>query len=404
MRDHAARMARLLERHPDVTTVAGDAEILVKRDELLVLGRHADAVHEAARRWVDSREDIAEIGVARLRLRAGAGVDAADLTHQLRGGASAHRTSSVTPNHVLRGEPGYTGGPFGAPTPVAALPAPERGPGHHGHEHGHGRRVTVAVLDTGIDPHPWFDGTDWFGACDEQDREVLDADQDWELDSEAGHGTFIAGVMLNRLPSAYLRIERVLGSDGVADEVELLRGLARLHQRTAAGAHRPDIVNLSLGCFTFDDKPSPVLADAVARLSRHALVVAAAGNAGLDRPFWPAALKDVVAVAALAEADGPDGPQRASFSNYGWWVDAAARGENITSSFVTHGSEHGREFHGYASWSGTSFAAPFVAGSIAALMDAKGMSARDAAAELLDPDGIRLPDLGVVVDGGTGRA
>jgi subtilisin family serine protease len=125
-------------------------------------------------------------------------------------------------------------------------------------------------------------------------------------------------------------------------------------------------------------------------------VVAAAGNFDSDRPYWPAALKDVVAVAALA--DGADGePERASFSNYGWWVDAAAPGVRIKSTFLTHGQEDGKEFHGYAKWSGTSFAAPVVAGRIAALMSAKALPVRYAAMELLDPAGVRIPDLGVVV-------
>ncbi|GAA2044423.1 hypothetical protein GCM10009839_55030 [Catenulispora yoronensis] len=389
------RLARLLETHPDVVHIDGATEALIKKDELLVLGTHADAVHESARRWIDTREDFAELGVARLRLRPGAGVDTAGLVHDLRGGAGAHRRTSVTPNHVLRGAPDMTGGPFGPPAPAAELAAPAAGPDT-------GRRAVVGILDTGIDPHPWFAGSEWYGACGSDEYEVLDPAADWDLDSETGHGTFIAGVVLQQAPNAYLRVERVLGTDGVADELELLRGLARIQARSAAAADRLDVVNLSLGCFTFDDRPSPVLSHAVAHLARHSVVVAAAGNDDSDRPYWPAALKDVTAVAALAREDGEDGPERASFSNYGWWVDAAAPGEQVTSSFLTHGRENGQDFHGYAAWSGTSFAAPYVAGRIAALMSSKDMTAHDAAREVLDPAaGLRLPDLGVVVSAGS---
>jgi len=391
MTDYAARIARLLGRRPDVAHLE-QADALIKRDELLVLDRHVAAVHDAARRWVDSREDFSEIGVARLRLREGARVDAGELVHELRGGAQAHRRTSVTPNHVMHGQPGYIGGPFGVPTFATALAAPVSNGGH-------ARRAIVGVLDTGIDAHPWFENADWFGECGNDVQDVLDENHDDWLDSESGHGTFIAGVVLQQAPSAYLRIERVLASDGVCDELELLQGLARLQRRCAAGGDPLDIVNLSLGCFTFDDRPSPVLADAISRLGRGTVVVASAGNDASDRPFWPAALKDTIAVAALAEDEGPDGAERASFSNYGWWVDACAPGENVASTFVTFNQANGTEFQGYATWSGTSFAAPRVAGSIAALMSAKDISARDAANLLLDPaTGTHIPDLGIVVD------
>jgi len=396
MRNHAARLDRLLENHPDIVHFEGATEALIKKDELLVLGTHADAVHEQARRWVDSREDFTELGVARLRLRPGAGTSAPELVHELRGGAGAHRRMSVTPNHVMQGNPDWTGGPFGPPRPTAALPIPA-GNGTAG------RRVTVAVLDTGIAEHPWFEDCAWYGGCTPDEYESLDFSPDWELDCEAGHGTFIAGVVLQQAPNAFLRVERVLGADGVTDELELLHGLRRVQARATAAGDRLDLLSLSLGCFTFDDRPSPVLADAVARLARHTVIVAAAGNQGTDRPYWPAALKDVVAVAALARETGPDGPERASFSNHGWWVDACAPGEDVASSFLTHGRENGQSFHGYATWSGTSFAAPYVTGSIAALMAAKDMTARDALGDLLDSAVGRIPDLGVVVGPAAGR-
>src|SRR5258708_15864706 len=72
---------RTLHQHPEVAHIEHPAETLVKRDELLVLGRHADAVHDAARRWVDRREDFAELGLARLHLRPRSVTDAGALVH-----------------------------------------------------------------------------------------------------------------------------------------------------------------------------------------------------------------------------------------------------------------------------------------------------------------------------------
>lgn len=387
MTDHAAWLARILETHPDVVHVGGATETLIKRDELLVLDTHADEVHDKARRWVDSREDSAAPGVTRLRLVAG--TDAADLTHNLRGGAKAHRRWSVTPNHVLSGAPSWGGGPKGRPTPVGDIPAPI------GTEGG-ARPVTIGILDTGVDEHPWFANEPWYLACTQAQHEALNPADELDMESESGHGTFIAGLLMQEAPNAYLRFERVLSPAGVTDEVELLNGLDRIERQTQAEGDHLDILNLSLGCYTFDDRPSPVLNDAITRLGRRTLVVAAAGNFDSDRPYWPAALKEVCAVAALTRSASGE-PERASFSNYGWWVDAAAPGVRLKSAFLTHGREDGKEFHGYAKWSGTSFAAPVVAGRIAALMSAKDMSVRDAVTEVLDPAGTRIPDLGVIV-------
>ncbi|WP_460370798.1 S8 family serine peptidase, partial [Actinocorallia lasiicapitis] len=237
------------------------------------------------------------------------------------------------------------------------------------------REVIVAVLDTGLDPHPWWEESDWYAAQREEVAQVLDADLDYELDAQAGHGTFVAGVVLRQAPTARIVARRVIGGDGVGDELDVMRALHGL---------RADVVNLSLGCHTFDDRPSPLLQRAVAALGRATVVTACAGNTASDRPFWPAALKTVLAVAAL------DGDERAYFSNYGWWVDACAQGVGVESSFVRFG-----EFAGYAAWSGTSFAAPAVAGTIAAGL-ASGRSPAEATDAVMS-SGPTLPDLGAII-------
>jgi len=117
------------------------------------------------------------------------------------------------------------------------------------------------------------------------------------------------------------------------------------------------VINMSFGTVTCNNEPPPLLADAIAsKLDAHGglIIVASAGNDSSDRPSWPAALPDVIAVGALA-----DDITRACFSNYngdfGAWVDAWAPGQEVSPS-ATSGQ-----------WSGTSFAAPQVTAALVAM-------------------------------------
>ena len=395
--DHAARLERLLARHDDIQAVPGASGngTLIRKDQLLVVSRDADAVHDQASRWVDRREDD-ESGVTVLHLRPGARVDVCELTSSL-SGDSRHKRVNAGPNHILMAAPHWGPGPFDDPTPSSDVPAepiatvPAK------------RAVEVAVLDTGIAEHPWFIDRKWFAACGDDVREAPDADGDTQLDSVAGHGTFIAGVVLQQAPEANIHVGRIITGDGTTDEVTLLRGLSKLRAQARKSATPIDIISLSLGCYTHDDRPSPVLEHAFNSIDIDTVVVCCAGNAASNRPFWPAALKRVIAVASL-DAEGRD---RATFSNYGWWVDAATMGDQVVSSFFTFdgtGPQGPESFHGYATWSGTSFAAPRVAGAIAARAAAEDIPATRAAAGLLNgAANPSMPDLGVLVDVPAGR-
>jgi hypothetical protein len=293
----------------------------------------------------------------------------------------------VAPNHVLvgegaitlTGEPRLQGGPGSSvrrATPPRALPLRTT-------RSGDGKGVRIAVLDTGIFDHQWLTAVQRAAGS----SDVWDVESDGYADAESGHGTFIAGLILQVAPAAEVYIVKVLDSHGVGDDAAVAQAMEQLPQDV-------DIVNLSLGGYTDDDSAPLAISCALnAMRKQRNVVVAAAGNAGRARPFWPAAFKQVVAVGAVDAKDGHW--RKADFSNYGWWVDAAARGVNLQSTFGKGKTKAAQGdmpdpadptivFQGWAAWDGTSFAAPITAAMLARTMSRNGFTtAAEAQAQLL---------------------
>ncbi len=238
------------------------------------------------------------------------------------------------------------------------------------------------------------------------DEDIPDDNTDDFLDRQAGHGTFIAGIVRRLAPHAAVHIEGVLTSFGDGDDFSVTRSLDQLIDRLrkqGASLSRL-IINLSFGGYTDNDEPPPVLTAAIDRLVERGVVfVAAAGNDNSARKLWPAALPDVIGVGAL------DSAGKAWFSNYGGWVDACAPGVDVVSTFFERNFGAGDfgtgfdpdDYRGFAQWSGTSFAAPKVAAAIADELQSLGSkaTAQQAAKNVVyDYRKYRVADLGVVVN------
>jgi subtilisin family serine protease len=268
-------------------------------------------------------------------------------------------------------------------------------------------RPKVLVLDTGLSTlrcgagpaHPYLrdavvihpDWRDDLDATAIDDEDEPDADHDQRLDLQSGHGTFVVGLIRRLCPDAEIHVDGVLSGLTTSDDATVGLGIQRAVRRT--GPDGPDIVVMTISAYTDDDEPPP-LADWIRKYLGDALLVAAAGNNGSNRPAFPAALPDVVAVGALGEGG------RAPFSNYGGWVDACAPAVDVVSTFFTDFEEEvqgsRRCYRGWAKWSGTSFAAPKVAAAIGQRMYVHGISAHDAWKQLSRSATLRSPDLGVV--------
>jgi hypothetical protein len=294
----------------------------------------------------------------------------------------------IAPNHVLVGESGaitLTGEPRlqgGPGSSVRVAPLPKAMP-LRTTRRGDGKGVRIAVLDTGLFAHPWLTAVQKATASDD----VWDVDHDDYADAESGHGTFISGLILQVVPAAEVYVVKVLDSLGVGDDSTVAAAMEQLPQDV-------DIVNLSLGGYTMDDAAPLAISCALnAMRKQRNVVVAAAGNAGKSRPFWPAAFKQVVAAGAVDEKDGHW--SKADFSNFGWWVDTAARGVNLQSTFNKGKSKAATgpkpdpadpwiTFDGWAAWDGTSFACPITAAMLARTMSRNGFAtAAEATAHLL---------------------
>ena len=227
--------------------------------------------------------------------------------------------------------------------------------------------VKIAVLDTGVDlDHRELRGR-ITGRADFVDLEGLDTTGfigdfkgfDAIPEDEVGHGTHVAGIVSSNG-------ERMDEGVAVGCSLMAVRVLASMRRGgTVFGAgivdninaaikwsvdHGADVINMSVG-IRHDGGGLPH--DDVVRyaLGRGVTVVAASGNDGTDNRYYPGALRGVIAVGAADPAG-----KVADFSSYGAPITVIGPGVGIHSSF-TGGA--------YAVASGTSQAAPFVAGSVA---------------------------------------
>lgn len=219
------------------------------------------------------------------------------------------------------------------------------------------------------------------------------------IDPAAGHGSFVAVLVERVAPGARVQVWRVLHPQGDGDEATIASVIDALPDRDGE-RDRGAVLNLSFGGYALDAPAR--LAGAVQRAQRRGyVVVASAGNDGVCRPTYPAALPDVISVGAI----GPTGP--APFSNHGPTVRACAPGVDLVSTFFTgvDGPEAESdgydpdEFDGCALWSGTSFSAPIVAGALAHQKVTRGISVQEAVERVIDdPALLRIPGLGTVVN------
>jgi subtilisin family serine protease len=235
--------------------------------------------------------------------------------------------------------------------------------------------VRVAIVDTGVAlGHPelrirllaGIDTVDLgMGALGNGVRLLGDtASRDFAPQDEVGHGSHVAGVV----GAAGRRMPRGVGGRALMLPVRVLAaaitdrsgrpiGVGALSDIDAGLKLAVDlkarIVNLSLGTPVADsDAGGPPPHAAVARYAdeRGALLVAASGNDGTTTPFYPAALPSVLAVGSVSSAGDVS-----SFCSTGPHVVLHAPGEGIVSTGL----------YGYRRSTGTSHAAPFVAGAAA---------------------------------------
>ena len=305
------------------------------------------------------------------------------------------RPGIATPDHIL-----YVVASPGKPCPATEpLKPPSSDPVPALNQNANaGRNIRVSVVDTGWYSPAAKDGyTTWLATGVEGDEEQLATTGNTTVIHEyAGHGTFVAGVLKCVAPATDIEIEGFLTQGGAIWESAITRELNEAmtdyedNPRTKRVDPRlPDLISISAGTHTRNDE-GLLGFEILALLYRWTedggpLVVAAAGNEGKDKRFYPAAFDWVVGVGSL-DRDG----RRSDFSNFGDWVNVYAHGRDLLNAFPTgtykyvepaSGTLLGtkQDFTGLAQWSGTSFATPIVTGAIAAFMsDNPGSTARQA--------------------------
>lgn len=235
-------------------------------------------------------------------------------------------------------------------------------------------RVIVGVIDSGIDfGHDEFDGRIWRNlddvpgnGFDDDLNGFVDDFYGWDFSTgrnypfdSFGHGTHVSGILGATANNAI----GIAGIDSFCQIMPVKVGnIAGLfNDRAVRGilyaiANGAKIVNNSWGGREY--------ANILAELARYAdsrgvLVIASAGNNNTVLPHYPGALPEVVGVASVDSADRRSVWDEPFATNFGPWVDIAAPGTAILSTWPGDG---------YRAMNGTSMAAPVVTGVASLLM------------------------------------
>jgi subtilisin family serine protease len=275
-----------------------------------------------------------------------------------------------------------------------------------------GAGVVVAVIDTGVDyNHPDLTdhvlrdggnvviGNDFVSLDSDPMDETngIDDDADGDTDEGAGHGTHVAGIIALIAPEAKIVPIRVLDTEGsgFADDVA---AAIRWFIDPANVPGDKKIINLSLGIPNVDrvEIIHDVIDEVISEENLPIPVIASAGNDGLKEVHYPASEGDVFSVAAVDKND-----VAAEFTNYKD-VDFAAPGiaDNNSEIGIYSTFINGQ----YATWAGTSMAAPFVTG-LAALVKAIEPSQRgnEQLEDLIEETSDNIQDENPDIDLGEGR-
>lgn len=252
-----------------------------------------------------------------------------------------------------------------------------------------GSGVDVYVLDTGVRvTHAEFGGRadNAYSTVDTDNDGIPDFNPCGPNDGDAGHATHVAatigGVHFGVAPGARIHSVRVLDCTGSGMFSQIIGGI----DWVAAHHKSPAVANMSL-----TGPPSDALDAAINNAVRSGILfVVAAGNFNQNACLEsPPRAERTLAVGATGRGDA-----RASFSNFGACVDIFAPGEDVQSAWNTTDTEE-------AVISGTSMAAPHVAGAIAKYLQENPAASAEAARQwvlstatpgLVKNGGARSPD------------
>ncbi|KNE62079.1 hypothetical protein AMAG_07333 [Allomyces macrogynus ATCC 38327] len=214
-----------------------------------------------------------------------------------------------------------------------------------------GEGVDIYVVDSGVDTkHPEFEGR----------ATVIDMTGEGPVDV-LGHGTHTAATCAGKTFGVAKRAHvigvKVLGKGGFGTDSTIYAGLAAITDRVKQNPTRPAVINMSMGSKRTSDRADSIKRRAIQALTRLGIaVVVSAGNDHADAcKYTPAFVPEAITVGAIDAKD-----TFAGFSNFGACVDVVAPGVNIESAKANSDGK-------FTNMTGTSMAAPHVAGAMAVL-------------------------------------